>query len=310
MHGSTIPEVGLLIQPLIALAGIALPLLILYTLRWVFHRGRKRNPLTRDLLRSPGHSLRQQLEDVTLEGTADVACMMLVPSFATLVFTLVYRPQSGAWTYGVVMVLLIGGLGFFTIRLARLWRRRTQLRLALDGEMATGEELNQLMLRGYRVFHDLQAGTFNVDHVVVGPAGVFAVETKSRAKTERGGGSRAATVIYDGSVLRFPGWQGREALEQAKRQAEWLRKWLRNAVGEPVDVKAVLALPGWFVERKAFGDVIVINPKETRFLVETRGAKELAPESVQRIAYQLEQRCRDVEPLAYRDPSPEVQRRP
>ena len=28
------------------------------------------------------------------------------------------------------------------------------------------------------VYHDIQADQFNIDHVVVGPSGVFAVETK------------------------------------------------------------------------------------------------------------------------------------
>ncbi|MBA2430881.1 MAG: NERD domain-containing protein, partial [Chthoniobacterales bacterium] len=34
---------------------------------------------------------------------------------------------------------------------------------------------------GYHVFHDLRRDGFNIDHVVVGPAGVFAIETKFRS---------------------------------------------------------------------------------------------------------------------------------
>jgi nuclease-like protein len=160
------------------------------------------------------------------------------------------------------------------------------------------------MLRGCRVFHDVQAEGFNIDHVVIGSAGVFAVETKARPKRPHGTGSQGATVTYDGSVLHFPGWQEWEPLEQAKRQAEWLRKWLTSAVGEPVDVKPVLALPGWYVERKGPGDVIVINPKNATFLAESRGRQELTDQMIQRIAHQLEQRCRDVAPLAFRDRRP------
>jgi hypothetical protein len=54
-------------------------------------------------------------------------------------------------------------------------------RIGYDGELATAQELNQLMRHGYYVFHDLQAENFNIDHIVIGPAGVFAVETKSRS---------------------------------------------------------------------------------------------------------------------------------
>jgi hypothetical protein len=300
----------MIIPPLIALSGVAAALAILYGLRWTVRGAQKRNPLTRDLLRSPGYSLRQQVEAITLDGMADVASLMVVPAMAALLFAAMgSRPQHAA-TYAGVGLLSLGGVGFFAVRLARRWKRLIALRLALDGEMATGEELNQLMLSGWRVFHDVPADGFNIDHVVVGPAGVLAVETKTRAKAASRDGAETATVRYDGDRLYFPSWQGREALEQAKRQAEWLRKWLTRAVGEPVAVTPVLALPGWFVERKGAGDVVVINPKETRVLVEQRNRKQLTAQSVQRIAHQLEQRCRDVVPLAYREARPDAPRFP
>jgi hypothetical protein len=69
----------------------------------------------------------------------------------------------------------------------------------------------------------------------------------------------------------------------------------------PVDVKPVLALPGWFVERKAPGDEFVVNPRNATFLAEGWTEKELAQQNLQRIAHQLKQRCRDVVPLAFRD---------
>jgi hypothetical protein len=49
---------------------------------------------------------------------------------------------------------------------------------------ATGEEqvgglLDQLSNRGWRVIHDASLGRGNVDHILVGPPGVFTIETKS-----------------------------------------------------------------------------------------------------------------------------------
>jgi hypothetical protein len=58
------------------------------------------------------------------------------------------------------------------------------------------------------------------------------------------------------------------------------------------------------VERTAPGDVLVINPKNARFLAEPRD-KQLANHVIGRIAHQLEQRCRDVAPLAFRDLRPD-----
>jgi hypothetical protein len=173
------------------------------------------------------------------------------------------------------------------------------LRLAHDAELAVGQELNHLMSQGYQVYHDFPAPKFNIDHILVGPAGVFAVETKARTKRMTGNGKGDAEVIYDGQCLKFPGWVEKRPLDQAADQASWLRKWLSSAVGESVDVRAVVTLPGWCVKRSSPQGILVINPKNFRtFLTRSRN-KTLSDSMIQRIAHQLEQRCRDVEPKAY-----------
>ena len=55
-----------------------------------------------------------------------------------------------------------------------------------------------------KVYHDIPGNNFNIDHVVVGPNGVFAVETEGRSKPNRGRGQSDATVVYDGRSLTFP----------------------------------------------------------------------------------------------------------
>jgi Nuclease-related domain len=47
------------------------------------------------------------------------------------------------------------------------------------GEEHVGSLLEQLAGRGWRVIHDVTLGHGNVDHILIGPAGVFTVETKS-----------------------------------------------------------------------------------------------------------------------------------
>jgi len=48
-----------------------------------------------------------------------------------------------------------------------------------EGEEAVGGILESLTANGWHVIHDVSFGRGNIDHVVVGPGGVFAVETKS-----------------------------------------------------------------------------------------------------------------------------------
>lgn len=50
-----------------------------------------------------------------------------------------------------------------------------------EGEEAVGEILEGLRERGWYVIHDVSFGRGNIDHIVVGPGGIFTIETKSRA---------------------------------------------------------------------------------------------------------------------------------
>lgn len=47
------------------------------------------------------------------------------------------------------------------------------------GEEHVGELLDQLAGRGWLVIHDATLGRGNVDHIVIGPPGIFTIETKS-----------------------------------------------------------------------------------------------------------------------------------
>jgi Nuclease-related domain len=47
------------------------------------------------------------------------------------------------------------------------------------GEEQVGALLDGLSQSGWRVFHDASFGNGNVDHILIGPAGLFTVETKS-----------------------------------------------------------------------------------------------------------------------------------
>ncbi|MFK5926733.1 MAG: nuclease-related domain-containing protein, partial [Desulfuromusa sp.] len=204
-------------------------------------------------------------------------------------------------TFSVLFIvgIVIGVLLWIASKVYRLMTERNNCRLGLDAEIAVGQELNQLMFNGFRVYHDFPAENFNIDHIVVGSTGVYAVETKGRTKTVRKTGKVDATVVYDGKSLQFPSWYETEPLLQAQRQADWLRKWLTSAVGAPVYVQAVLALPGWYVVRKVDRPIKLISGKEAYSLAKPSGIN-LSPDMIQRIAHQVEQRCRDVEPVAYR----------
>jgi hypothetical protein len=53
------------------------------------------------------------------------------------------------------------------------WRR------GAEGEEVVGRILEEMSAGGWHVIHDVTFGRGNIDHIAIGPGGVFAVETKS-----------------------------------------------------------------------------------------------------------------------------------
>ncbi len=262
----------------------------------------KRSPLTVKLLRSPGETLRGQIDDIGLDITyyAMISPVLPLALYASYL-SQVYMSGSKITSFMLFSYIIISSV-IVIYCLVKLWfllRKRSALQLGLDCELAVGQELNQLMLEGCRVYHDFPADKFNIDHIVVSPRGVFAVETKGRAKPDKKGGTGEATVTYDGHKLNFPGWAEKEPLDQARRQATWLSQWLSSAVGESVSAKPVLALPGWFIDRKKPSDLLIFNGKDPDLLLNWSSNADLSKVLITRIAHQLEQQCRDIKPVAY-----------
>jgi hypothetical protein len=295
-----------LIASLLVLAVWILPLVILLLAtvlarRW-FHRRDRRNPLTKGLLRGPGHTLREQLEDLQTDLLAYMAVGSAMPVVALALY-LATEAWGGttptAARVPILVALAIGVVAFSVYKIVCLVEKARNLRLGLEAETAVGQELNLLMREGFAVFHDVSGDkAFNIDHVAVGRQGVFAIETKGRSKPILKDAPGHKVEFKDGSLL-FPGWIETEPVAQAQRNAEWLRKWLTSAVGEPVEVKPVLMLPGWFVERKSSSDVAVMSANEPRAFFLKQRQVPLSDKLVQQIIHQLDARCRDVEVRAY-----------
>jgi len=230
-----------------------------------------------------------------------VVGVITVPSllYSTYITGLYFRVLSLTQsTKTLICILGVGVTVYCFWKIVVSLNKRRLYRFGYQGKIAVGQELNQLIRDGYYVYHDFFADKFNIDHIVVGPPGVFAVETKARSKPTTAGPAPDYKVKYDGKCLQFPDGTDVGSIEQTKKQAEWLSKWLQSATGERVWVRPVLALPGWFVERKGSGGIPVINPKKFRSIARPIEGKVLSESMISRIVHQLERKCRDMEPKA------------
>lgn len=167
--------------------------------------------------------------------------------------------SANPWIYTVAAILV---LGWSVLKIRRAWPRLRASTQGLRGERAVADSLSNLRTHGYRAFHDIPVSEFgsswNIDHVLVGPSGIYAIETKTWSKP-RGQKMlrRQDEVSKDGGK----NWDGRPA-EQSKRNAAWLGKRLSEMTGRRgIQVRPVVVFPGWWVDERSGTKVWILNPE-------------------------------------------------
>ncbi|UCD80365.1 MAG: NERD domain-containing protein [Desulfobacterales bacterium] len=201
----------------------------------------------------------------------------------------------------LVQIVVLTGVGFmvyFLVRTVKLAMERRILQREYEGRMAVGRELDQLVPEGHHVYHDVPAENSNIDHIVVGRSGIFAVETSTRSKPAASNRTEDATVEYNGKILIFPNGDDCNTIAEAERQASWISDWIVRATGEQVAARAIVALPDWFVKRTSADGISVVNPKQFPSLFKHIKPRFLTDETINRIVDQLEQKCRNVKPAS------------
>ena len=141
----------------------------------------------------------------------------------------------------------------------RAVRKAKRIKLGRDGERAVGQFLERFRADGFQIYHDVVTGDANIDHVLIGPRGIFTVETKTLSKPERGD----ARIVASANGVTANGRQlERNPIVQAKAQANWLKHYFGEA-GFKVAVQPVVVFPGWFVEPADFAvlGAWVLEPK-------------------------------------------------
>lgn len=252
------------------------------------------DPLTEMPMRPPGESLRTKLEELSEKFDNEIAVTFMVTiGVAVYGSCLVMMGDANPVVLTFLGVVAIVAAVSAWWSLKKLQRQLWDHRLGFDGERVVGEWLHRLAADGFEIFHDMPFDNFNIDHIIVGPPGVFAIETKTRRKPAGLRGSAKATVVFDGTSLRYPsGAPETQALEQATLNAKTLSKFLSSSTGEFTPVNAILALPGWWVDRKARGAVKVLNPKEIQNSFSSKDGPPLSSQRIKQIAHQLTERCR------------------
>lgn len=122
---------------------------------------------------------------------------------------------------GIGLYCLVFGAGFAAglafLAWMRIPRQAENLREGAEGEVLTARQLDTLSTSGWRPVHDRALDRCNVDHILVGPGGVFVIETKNWKGTIKVG-TRGAT--QDGVVRDRVAPSCRSAATQIKQRID------------------------------------------------------------------------------------------
>jgi hypothetical protein len=240
------------------------------------------SPLTDAPLRLPGQSLDEEIDKWQNERVINY--FITAGAFFVLAFEewwgyLTHAPRQPI-PFSVCAVLAIAALAWRVIYIRAQLR---PLKLGRNGERAVGQYLEGFRAYGGRVFHDVLGDDFNVDHVLICPQGIYAIETKTWNKPW----STAKIANRDGKLLKAGFTPDRDPVAQAAASARWLQDILENKTGRRYEVRGVVAVPGWSVERALeHGSVCVIDPKNLPNHIQKQPTV-LSSEEVRALAFDL-----------------------
>jgi hypothetical protein len=167
--------------------------------------------------------------------------------------------------------------GLLQRMISRVLRRPTERdswRKGLEGERRVGAELNRLGRHGWRVLHSIPlANKVDIDHLLIGPGGVFSINTKHHHKR--------AVWVGDDSVKVDHGKPAPYA-RKSRAEANRVVRVLERYCDFPVPVEPVLVIVG-------VSELKVVATQLSVRVYEERQVAALAPLSGVLTADQVEQ---------------------
>lgn len=294
-----------LIPSILLLLVIIVPVTLAFGLVWRTKRFKGTvSPVSEKILRPPGYSLSLKIEDLS-DGVIHrmvLPPLLLFLSFSPfLFFGGTISNLSAPWLIALLLLCLIvtaTSVALSIICFRRYFITLSNHCLGLRGEWLVAESLTFLAKDGFRIYHDFPlkdlAKGANIDHIVIGPTGVIAVETKMRRKHRNVQGSREShQVEYDGHTLKYPTFEDDHGIKQALANARYLEQFIRKEADLAIPVEPILILPGWYVVQKVPGRLQVVSHKVVCDRIK-KNRNSLDADQQRAICRCVERECRDV----------------
>ena len=131
--------------------------------------------------RRAGQSLEEEIRGLFTTGIVAQSTTVLL-AFGMAAAAWVNWARKNIYAPIVFTIIGVAAAAWACRKISRTLSTRRKLKRERDGKRLVGKILNRLQQRGYWVFHDAAGTPANIDHVVIGPGGVFTVCTKKWCK--------------------------------------------------------------------------------------------------------------------------------
>jgi Nuclease-related domain len=252
-----------------------------------------KSPLKDKPLRNPGQSLDNQIMDLVFDEIIKYILMSTVMIIIAMMEWVRWYSKTtpSPWFYSLTALITVS---YSAVKIFRAIKKGKTLKLGRDGEKAVGQYLENLRESSAKVFHDIPADGFNLDHVVICKSGLYVIETKTYSKPDKG----EAKIIFDGDAFFLNGKiKTDKPIIQVRAASKWLNDLILQVTGLKLTAKPVIVFPGWFIEptsESKTSDVWVLNPKALPTFI-GNSKEQLSIEQVRMVSGHLSRYIRSFE---------------
>lgn len=191
------------------------------------------------------------------------------------------------WQLYMQLAFLFLAVGLAVFRLGKTIIARRQVKFLRDANIAIGHQLRQISSGFTQVFHDADTSAGVVDHVLIGPSGLYAINVVAKRAPSAG------SVRLIGNALQFSNTDHDESIVEIAAKARRLEKEFTELLGHKIRVRSVIAAPGWEIVEQTNEDHLLVNERNIGML---RGWKDnsdhMMNEDVDILKKEMTARCR------------------
>lgn len=157
-----------------------------------------------------------------------------------------------------ILLVVFSIRAFFKIR--KLHGQIINHHKGLEGERYVGTKLERLSSNSTFIFHDIDCGKFNIDHVVISTKGIFTIDAKNWTLPDRDY-NQADFIFKDGELIDSTGVLQSDLMYKIESQGRWLEGKINEWTKKSCPVYRVGIMIGAYVNNinKDFSKYWIIN---------------------------------------------------